>query len=264
MLRIAASAVRRFSSVTPYFPEHYQYPGNPTQKEFLQEMIEERRPLPQDTTVFVPREQIEFNRIGELLLYEAEPFRIKDIFFPYPQCMGVFSMFWMFYLYITNPFQWGWQLTYPILVAGSTAWYPMVEYLFSLRYYLSKVWLLRGGKVLKLEHSNITGIRWRTWVFIDELNLLTPGFKELETEKGLNAQLLNDNGQLQCETHVQVDNFIDVGRNMENQVLKMCKEGTVHQPEILDAVLKAFEVDTSDFRVNTLHIERWHEPDTNF
>jgi hypothetical protein len=43
----------------------------------------------------------------------------------------------------------------------------------------------------------------------------------------------------------------------------LCKEGRVHNKEILDAVLKGFEVDTTDFRINTLHTERWMEPNTN-
>ena len=63
-----ALAFRRFSTETPYFPEHYQYPGNPSQKEFLEAMIEDRKPLVQDNTLFKPKEQIEFNRTGELLL----------------------------------------------------------------------------------------------------------------------------------------------------------------------------------------------------
>ena len=43
----------------------------------------------------------------------------------------------------------------------------------------------------------------------------------------------------------------------------LCKEGRVHNSDVLDAVLKGFEVDTTNFRINTLHTERWMEPNTN-
>ena len=41
------------------------------------------------------------------------------------------------------------------------------------------------------------------------------------------------------------------------------KEGRVTRPDILNAVLRGFEVDTSNFRVNTRNVERWFEPDGN-
>ena len=107
------------------------------------------------------------------------------------------------------------------------------------------------------------GSRWNTWIFIDEINLISRDFKRLEPEKGLNVRLIDDEGNLVGETQIQVDNFVDIGRNMENHVLTLCKEGTVYHPEILSAVLKGFEIDTSNFRINTLHIERWFEPNNN-
>lgn len=128
---------------------------------------------------------------------------------------------------------------------------------------MRRLWLLRGGKVLKVEHSGITGLRWHSWIFIDEINLLTPDHQLLEEDKGINAKPLDERGSLKYETHFQVDNFVDAGRNMEDQVLMLCKEGKVHNPDIFEAVMKGFEVDTTNFRVNTLHVERWLEPNTN-
>jgi hypothetical protein len=43
----------------------------------------------------------------------------------------------------------------------------------------------------------------------------------------------------------------------------LLKEGTVHEPELLEAALKGFEIDTSNYRINTLHVERFNEPDIN-
>mmetsp|Transcript_8337 Transcript_8337/g.8237 ORF Transcript_8337/g.8237 Transcript_8337/m.8237 type:complete len:266 (+) Transcript_8337:24-821(+) len=264
MLRsVVASSLRRFSTVSPYYEEHYQYIGNPSEEEFRKFMLGERKALVQDTTVFKPKEQIEFNRTGELLLYEAEPFRLKDVLAPYPYAVWSWSMPSFLYMYFANPFGLLWLQNDLFLLAGLWAWYPQVEYVFNLRYCINRLWLLRGGKVLKVEHSNVTGYRWKSWIFIDEINLLTEDKKRLEPEKGINATVLDENKQLKAETHIQVDNFVDVGRNMQNHVLVLCKDGQVHSPEILEAVLKGFEVDTSNFRINTLHTERWLEPNTN-
>ncbi|CAG9316512.1 unnamed protein product [Blepharisma stoltei] len=261
--RVAASCLRRFSTVSPYYEEHYQYIGNPDLEEFQKFMLGERKKLVQDTTIFKPKEQIEFNRTGELLLYEAEPFRLKDVLTPYPYSVWSWSMPSFLYMYFANPFGLTWLYNDLFLLAGLWGWYPQVEYVFNLRYHINRLWLLRGGKVLKVEHSNVTGYRWKSWIFIDEINLLTEDKKKLEPEKGINAKILDDNNQLKAETHIQVDNFVDVGRNMQDHILVLCKDGQVHNPEILDAVLKGFEVDTSNFRINTLHTERWLEPNTN-
>lgn len=269
MLRRAANFLkpalfaRRMSTVSPYFDEHYQYPGNPTNEEFTEFMLGERKPLVQDTTVFKPKEQIEFNRTGELLLYEAEPYRAKEILFPYPYCLGTVSIPWMLYMYFANPLELVWQWNSWFLYIGGAAWYPMVEYYFGLRFYISKISLMRGGKALRLEHSNISGVRYVTWIFVDEIHLITADKKLFEPENGLQAEPVGEDGQLKYEVQFQVDNFVDAGRNMQDQVLTLVKEGTVHHPEILEAVLKGFEIDTSNFRINTLHTERWFEPNTN-
>lgn len=264
MLRRAIpSLLRRFSTAVSDFPEHYVYPGNAESAEFSRVFGGVRKPLVQDTTVFKPKEQIEFNRVGELLLYESAPYRIKDVLFPYPHCLLELSVPWLLYMYFQNPFGLLWQTNGIFLGAAVVSFWPHAEYLFNMRYYIDKLWLLRGGTVLKVEHSTITGNRFKSWIFVDEVNLLTEDKKMLEEDKGLKAKVTGEDGQLRYETHIQVDNFVDSGRNQNDQVLMLCKEGRVHQPEILEAVLKGFEVDTSNFRINTLHVERWLEPNFN-
>jgi hypothetical protein len=49
-----ALSVRSFSTVSKYYDEHYQYPGNAPLKDFEEVMIPARKPLHQDTTVFKP------------------------------------------------------------------------------------------------------------------------------------------------------------------------------------------------------------------
>ena len=42
------------------------------------------------------------------------------------------------------------------------------------------------------------------------------------------------------------------------------KEGTVHQPEVFEMVMKGYNIDTSDFVINTEHNERAFEPTMNY
>ena len=263
MLRQVRHLGRYFTTVTPYFDEHYQYPGNPTNEEFTKFMNQNRKTYAQDTTIFKPKDQIEFNRTGEVVLFEADVFQLKPVYFPYPYSLPFLANPFFLYMYLYNPLEMVWQTNNVFAWASILSFYPMVEYYFSLRYYIHRLSLLRGGKVLKIEHSNIAGNRWKTWIFIDEINLLSKDKLTLLPEKGIDAKILNDQGQLEYETHIQVENFIDVGRNSKDTILSLCKEGRVYHPELLSAVLRGFEVDTSNFRINTLHTERWLEPSAN-
>jgi hypothetical protein len=254
---------RCFGTVEPYFAEHYQYLGNPELKDFEAFMSAKPKSLPQHEVVFKPEGTIEFDRIGTRLLYTAEPFRHKAVYFPYPQSLPTLASVWMLHLYFVNPLSLTWHYNNLFILLPVLSWIPQAEYLFNFRYYINKMQLMRGGESLRLEHSNILMIRWRTWIFIDEINLLTQDHNELEPDKGAAVELIGEDGQLKHETHFQVDNFIDVGRNMEDQVLMLIKEGTVHDPKLLNAVLRGFKVDTSDFAINTLHTERWLEPNFN-
>ena len=59
-------------------------------------------------------------------------------------------------------------------------------------------------------------MKWKAWIFIDEINLLTQDKKMLEEDKGANAQILDESGALVDETHFQVDYFVDVGRTVRD------------------------------------------------
>jgi hypothetical protein len=263
MLRNVRVITRCFNTVKPYYEEHYQYPGNPTNEEFNQFLREGRKTYVQDTTIFKPKEQIEFNRIGELLLYEAEVYRLKDIYAPYPAGLLMLALPFNLYMYLVNPFSWLWQSNNYFAWLSIASFYPYVEYYYSLRYFIHKIHLLRGGRVLKIEHSNVVGNRFKTWIFIDEINLLSKDKLTLLPEKGAEAKVIDEDGNLIDETYIQVENFVDVGRNYKDSILTLCKEGRVYHPEIFSAVIRGFEVDTSNFRINTLHTERWLEPNSN-
>ena len=57
---------------------------------------------------------------------------------------------------------------------------------------------------------------------------------------------------------------MDHSITVQDEILYLMKEGTVHQPEVLEMVLKGYNIDTSDFTVNTDHSMRQNEPNKNF
>ena len=50
---------------------------------------------------------------------------------------------------------------------------------------------------------------------------------------------------------------------VQDEIIYMMKEGTVHQPEVFEMVLKGYNIDTSDFVINTEHNIRFNEPSHN-
>ena len=50
---------------------------------------------------------------------------------------------------------------------------------------------------------------------------------------------------------------------VQDQIISFMKEGTVHQPEIFEMVMKGYNIDTSDFTINTAETMRFNEPNHN-
>jgi len=50
---------------------------------------------------------------------------------------------------------------------------------------------------------------------------------------------------------------------IQDEVIYFMKEGTVHQPEVFEMVMKGYNIDTSDFVINTEHNVRFNEPNHN-
>lgn len=61
-----------------------------------------------------------------------------------------------------------------------------------------------------------------------------------------------------------MDNYIDHAVVVQDQIVNFMKEGTVHQPEIFEWVMKGYNIDTSDFVINTAETVRFAEPNKNF
>ena len=52
---------------------------------------------------------------------------------------------------------------------------------------------------------------------------------------------------------IEIEHYKIKSRNLNNWNLYFDKDGTVHEPEIFEAVMKGMHVDTSDFVINTAH-----------
>lgn len=50
---------------------------------------------------------------------------------------------------------------------------------------------------------------------------------------------------------------------VQDQIVNFMKEGTVHQPEIFEWVMKGYNIDTSNFVINTAETTRFNEPNKN-
>ena len=76
-------------------------------------------------------------------------------------------------------------------------------------------------------------------------------------------EFLNKEGQLSHQLTVEVDYFQHKGTPHNNEILYFMKEGTVHQPEIFEMVMRGYNIDDSDYEINTEDNLRWLEPQKN-
>jgi len=213
--------------------------------------------------VYKPSQTLEFNRDGELLLYSCDNIKNSTVYLKYPYVMYDCMVPLSFYLFFINPFGWSWQLTSVIFYASnSLSWLPHVMYWKHLDKKIHKLYLLRGGKYVRIWTQNPMGDRFYSWAHICEFNLLTENYEDF-AEPVEDEQPLNKTGQLKYEVQVQLDNYVDHAIMVQDEIVYFMKEGTVHQPEVFEQVLKGYNIDTSDFVVNTDHSIRYNEPNHN-
>lgn len=109
---------------------------------------------------------------------------------------------------------------------------------------------------------NPMGDRWYSWATNAEMHLLTEDYEDfvadVETE-----EVLNKEGQMKYEVQVQLDNYVEHAITVQDEIIYFMKEGTVHEPEIFEQVIKGYNIDTSDFTINTEHNKRVFEPHHN-
>lgn len=78
------------------------------------------------------------------------------------------------YVFFVNPLMWNWHITLGFFWgANCLAWIPMSLYWKSLDKKIHQMFLLRGGKYVRIVTMNPMGDRFYSWAHICEFNLLT-------------------------------------------------------------------------------------------
>ena len=93
------------------------------------------------------------------------------------------------------------------------------------------------------------------------MHLLTQDHKSFEDDK---ADFLTPEGKLKYEVGIQCDNIHITISNTNDEVVYLMKEGVVHEPELLEQAVKGYNIDTTDFVINTEDNIRWLEPNKNY
>ena len=213
--------------------------------------------------VYKPSQTLEFNRDGELLIYSCDNVKNSTVYLKYPYVMYDAMIPLAYYLFFVNPFSWSWQfLSVLFYGANAVGWLPHVLYWKHLEKKIHKLYLLRGGKYVRIWTQNPMGDRFYSWAHICEFNLLTENYEDF-AEPVEDEKFLNKTGQLKYELQVQLDNYVDHAVMVQDETIYFMKEGTVHQPEVFEWVMKGYNIDTSDFTINTDHSVRFNEPNHN-
>ena len=107
------------------------------------------------------------------------------------------------------------------------------------------------------------GDRFYSWINNCEIRLLTEDYEDF-ADPVEEEDFLKKAGQLKYEVQVQLDHYVDHAVVVQDQIVYFMKEGTVHQPEVFEWVMKGYNIDTSDFTINTEDNIRFNEPNKNF
>lgn len=106
------------------------------------------------------------------------------------------------YIFFINPFMWNWYITTGALYFFNCfGWIPHVLYWKHLDKKIHMLYLLRGGKYVKIWTQNPLGDRFYSWANICEFNLLTEDYEDF-AEPVEDEDLLTKTGQLKYEVQV--------------------------------------------------------------
>ena len=208
--------------------------------------------------VYKPTYTLEFNRTGEILLYSCDPFKHKEIYFKYPYVFYESLIPASLFMFVENPLGLSYGASYLFFLMANMLWFPRVWQFHSMQYRIRRASLLRGGRVIKFERITLAGDELVNWVEVKHSHPLTENFKDFDDRD--EAEFLNEAGQLKYELACEFDHFKQWGVNDQDVDVFFMKEGTVHHPEIFEAVVKGYHVDTSNFVINTAFDERALEP----
>lgn len=187
----------------------------------------------------------------------------STVYLKYPYVMYDSLIPLCFYIFFINPFNWSWTITTSLLYgSASLFWLPHVLYWKRLEKKIHQLFLLRGGKYVRIHTQNPMGDRFYSWAHICEFHLLTEDYEDF-AEPVEEENFLTKQGQLKYEVQVELENYVDHAVMVQDETISFMKEGTVHNPELFEQVLKGYNIDTSDFVINTEDNVRFLEPNHN-
>lgn len=88
---------------------------------------------------------------------------------------------------------------------------PRMWYLSDLKYMINKMFLLRGGRVLKIETMSISGERYTHWFETFTVRPLTADLKNFDDRD--EADFLQEEGQLKHDLAIEVEDMKEFGQN---------------------------------------------------
>lgn len=186
------------------------------------------------------------------------------MYLKYPYCTQVATIPLAWYFFFINPFMFPWQLTLTAFYAANClGWIPLALYWKHLDKKIHRMYLLRGGKYVKIWTMNPMGDRFYSWAHISEFHLITEDGEDFAQPTD-DEDFMTKAGQLKYEVQVQLENYVDHAVMVQDEVIYFMKEGTVHQPEVFEMALKGYNIDTSDFTIETDNSVRHVEPTNNY
>lgn len=210
--------------------------------------------------VYKPSKKITYNREGELLLYTYNNIKEAQVYLKYPYVMYDLMIPLAFYNFFVDPFGMSWQFRHGIFYAfGLFGWFPHYLYIKNLTKHIHQVFLLRGGKYCRVVLTEISGAELVSWITIDELRLINKDFNRYDNS----YDFISKDGQLKHSLAVEFDYFILNGAVVNNESFYLKKKGIVHQPEIFEQVMRGYNIDDTDYEINTEDNVRWLEPNHN-
>ena len=259
--KLLANSFRLYKRPAQFYL-HIKDMENEAKRAQVQQMYDEPNLIEAYPQVYKPTYTLELDRCGELLVYSAEPLKVKTVYFKYPFIFLESFIPICLFMFIENPFELSWHWNYLNLVAMNVLWMPRAWYYYSLQFRIRKMWLLRGGKYVKIERTTLAGDTYTDWAEIRYMQPITEDFRNYENKD--EAEFLTDEGQLKYELGVELEHFMHMGTNSQDINLFFVQEGTIHHPEVFDAIVRGYHIDTTDFVINTDHNERTREPHYNY
>ena len=139
-------------------------------------------------------------------------------------------------------------------------WFPHYLYLKGLSRKINRIYLMRGGKYARVEVTEYNGEKIDVWITISELHLLNKDLNAYNSD----YKFLDTSGQLLHDIGVEVEFFNYFSGPLNNEMIYFMKSGTVYQPELFEKVIQGYNIDDTDFAINTEDNMRLFEPENNY